>query len=410
MCVRPGMKMATAFNAEPMTSLNMIVEGIISAKRGDKSFAKASVGAVSASVILNSILVSLVYAARDDDEDETYLEKYIGSMTSEVIDGLNPVTYIPFIKDIWSIAQGYDVERLDMSVASDLWKSVEGLFSDSKTPLQKVESFSGTVAALFGLPVKNILRDARGLFNVVKTFVSRNKTTAYGIGKSVRGAVVDSIPLGDKFIGTDSKSEELYKAVISGNEERIKRAKAQYKDEDAVNTALRKELRNQDSRISEAAQARIDGNISEYARITREIVAEGIFSQDEIVKAINAEIIAIKSESSAEETGVTEVTEVTEETEETGYTSIYSYSDINSAISNGDINLALSIIDDLDDSGKKKSSIKASVTSYLKPLYKDAYEAKNKDEMKRIREMMYDLGIYGRKSEIIETVKGWLKD
>lgn len=398
-----GMKMATAFNAEPMTSLNMIVEGIVSAKRGDKSFAKASVGAVTASVILNSILVSIVYAARDDDEDETYLEKYIGSMTSEVIDGLNPVTYIPFIKDIWSIAQGYDVERLDMSVASDLWKSVEGLFSDSKTPLQKVESFSGTVAALFGLPVKNILRDARGLFNVVKTATSGIRTNAYGIGKSVKGAIADAIPLGDKFIDTDSKSEELYKAVISGNEERIKRAKAQYKDEDAVNTALRKELRNQDSRISEAAHARIDGNISEYARITREIVAEGIFSQDEVVKAINAEISAIKSESASEETGVTE------ETEETGYTSIYSYSDINSAISNGDINLALSIIDDLEASGKKKSSIKASVTSYLKPLYKDAYEAKNKDEMKRIREMMYDLGIYGRKSEIIETVKGWLK-
>ena len=398
------MKMATAFMAEPTTSLNIIVEGIMSAKRGDTSIAKASVGAVSASVILNSILVSLVYAARDDDEDETYLEKYIGSMTSEVIDGLNPVTYIPFIKDIWSIAQGYDVERLDMSVASDLWKSIEGLFSDSKTPLQKVESFSGTVATLFGLPVKNVLRDARGLFNVVKTFVSGNKTTAYGIGKSVKGAIVDSTPLGDKFIGTDSKSEELYKAVISGNEERIKRAKAQYKDEDAVNTALRKELRNQDSRISEAANARIDGNISEYARITREIVAEGIFSQDEVVKAINAEIIAINSESESE------VITVIQEEEETGYTSTYKYSDINSAISNGDIDLALSIIDDLDASGKKKSSIKASVTSYLKPLYKDAYEAKNKVEMKRIREMMYDLGIYGRKSEIIETAKGWLKD
>lgn len=402
-----GMKMATSFMAEPTTSMNMIVEGIMSAKRGNKSIAKASVGAVSASVILNSILVSLVYAARDDDEDETYLEKYIGSMTSEVIDGMNPVTYIPFIKDIWSIAQGYDVERLDMSVASDLWKSIEGLFSDSKTPLQKVESFAGTVAALFGLPVKNILRDARGLFNVVKTFVSGNKTTAYGIGKSVRGAVVDSTPLGDKFIDTDSKSEELYKAVISGNEERIKRAKAQYKDEDAVNTALRKELRNQDSRISEAAQARIDGNISEYARITREIVAEGNFSQDEVVKAINAEISAIKSASASEETGVTEVTE---ETEDTGYTSIYKSSDINSAISNGDIDLALTIIDDLEASGKKESSIKASVTSYLKPLYKEAYKAKNKDEMKRIREMMYDLGIYGRKSEIIETAKGWLKD
>ena len=399
-----GMKMATAFMSESMTSMNMIIEGIISAKRGNKEFARNSVGAVTASVILNSILVSIVYAARDDDEDETYLEKYIGIMTSEVIDGLNPVTYIPFIKDIWSIAQGYDVERLDMSVASDLWKSIEGLFSDSKTPLQKVESFSGTVAALFGLPVKNILRDARGLFNVVRTATSGNRTTAYGIGKSVKSDLIKSIPLGNKFIGTDSKSEELYKAVISGNEEQIKRAKAQYKDDNAINTALRKELRNQDSRISEAAQARIDGNISEYARITREIVAEGIFSQDEVVKAINAEIIAIKSASASEETGVTE------ETEETGYTSIYSYSDINSAISNGDIDLALSIIDDLEASGKKKSSIKASVTSYLKPLYKAAYEAKNKDEMKRIREMMYDLGIYGRKSEIIETAKGWLKD
>ena len=95
-----------------------------------------------------------MYAGRDDDDDETYLEKYIGTLSGEVLDSLNPAGYIPFIKDIMSIVQGYDVERSDMAVISDLWSAIKNLSNDKVSAYRKVEGFAGSVAQIFGLPVK----------------------------------------------------------------------------------------------------------------------------------------------------------------------------------------------------------------------------------------------------------------
>lgn len=238
-----GMKMATAFMAEPITSLNMIVNSFVQAKRGNKKFARKIVGSVASSIILNSLLVSLVYAARDDDEDETYLEKYLGSLTSELIDGFNPITYIPFAKDIWSIAQGYDVERSDMSVYSKLWQSFEELFDENKSAKDKVLDFSGSVATMFGFPLKNITRDVEALFNLATNDLGIEDTTAAGIGYSTTDALRNSIPLLGRFYEEDTKAEKLYDAFMSGNKTQIARAKSAYADEEAATTAMKNEVK-----------------------------------------------------------------------------------------------------------------------------------------------------------------------
>lgn len=161
-----GMKMATAFMAEPTTSINMIADALLQGKRGNRKYCRTAIGAVIASQILNSILVSFVYAGRDD-EDEEYMDKYLGTLAEEVLDSLNPATYIPFIKDIVSIVKGYDVERSDMAVISDLWKAVENLSSDKISAYRKVENFAGSIAQIFGLPVKNIMRDLRAIYQTI---------------------------------------------------------------------------------------------------------------------------------------------------------------------------------------------------------------------------------------------------
>ena len=404
-----GMKMATAFMAEPTTTVNMMVDGIIQGKRGNKKFTASTVGAVSASIILNSILVALVYAARDDDEDETYLEKYVGSVTSELLDGFNPLTYIPFVKDIWSIAQGYDVERSDMSVVGKLWESIEGLFNENKSGLDKALEVTGSVSSLFGIPLKNIIRDAKGMYNLTNTILSGTPTTSAGIGEAIGDAFRSSIPLWDRLHESDSKADKLYDAIISGDQNQIDRVKATYKSEQALETALKTALRENDSRIREAAQARLDGNISEYTRIAREIIAEGHFSQDTVVAAINSEMSAIKKGESTQ----TESTDTKDEA-----TSIYRADDINIAFDNGDTSLALSIIDELVemkmangmDEKKAKSSIRSSMTSYWKPLYKQAYASGNTSEMQRIKQILYKSGLYGSASEVIKDVNSWLKN
>ena len=277
-----GMKMATSFMAEPTTSLNMIADALIQGKRGNKGYARKTIGAVAASMILNSILVSFVYAGRDDDEDKTYIEKYAGSLTSELIDSFNPLTLIPFVKDIVSIAQGYDVERSDMAVITDLFNAWKKLSSDNLSVYRKVEGFGGTIASIFGLPLKNIMRDVRGIYNTVKSAVAGPDTT----GRGVLDAARESLP---KWMGGGERSnaDQLYAAMLSGDTGHVERLKARFKDDRAFTYAVRDGLVNNDKRITAAAEARAAGNQTEYMRLAREIVNEGHFSQDDVVRAIN---------------------------------------------------------------------------------------------------------------------------
>lgn len=277
-----GMKMATSFMAEPTTSLNMIADALIQGKRGNKGYARKAIGAVAASMILNSILVSFVYAGRDDDEDKTYIEKYAGSLTSELIDSFNPLTLIPFVKDIVSIAQGYDVERSDMAVITDLFNAWKKLSSDNLSVYRKVEGFGGTIASIFGLPLKNIMRDVRGIYNTVKSAVAGPDTT----GRGVLDASRESLP---KWMGGGERSnaDQLYAAMLSGDTGHVERLKARFKDDRAFTYAVRDGLVNNDKRITAAAEARAAGNQTEYMRLAREIVNEGHFSQDDVVRAVN---------------------------------------------------------------------------------------------------------------------------
>ena len=277
-----GMKMATSFMAEPTTSLNMIADALIQGKRGNKSYARKAIGAVAASMILNSILVSFVYAGRDDDEDKTYIEKYAGSLTSELIDSFNPLTLIPFVKDIVSIAQGYDVERSDMAVITDLFNAWKKLSSDNLSVYRKAENFGGAIASIFGLPLKNIMRDVRGIYNTVKSAVAGPDTT----GRGVLDAARESLP---KWMGGGERSnaDQLYAAMLSGDTGHVERLKAIFKDDRAFTYAVRDGLVNNDKRITAAAEARAAGNQTEYMRLAREIVNEGHFSQDDVVRAVN---------------------------------------------------------------------------------------------------------------------------
>ena len=54
-----------------------------------------------------------------------------------------------------------------------------------------------------------------------------------------------------------------------------------------------------------------------------------------------------------------------------------------------------------------KSDVRSSFTSTYKPQYLAAVEAKDYDEMNRIRKFLYSTGLYGSLSELDETLKKW---
>ena len=175
-----------------------------------------------------------------------------------------------------------------MAVISDLWNAAKNLKSDKVSVYRKVEGFAGSIAQIFGLPVKNIMRDARGIYQTVMSFVNGQQTTGAGIGYAVKASIPKWMGGGDV-----SDQNQLYEAMISGDKAQIARVKGRYKDESAATSAIRKALRENDPRIKAAASAKFNGDLDEYLRIAKEIIGEKHFSQDDVVAAINAEINAL---------------------------------------------------------------------------------------------------------------------
>lgn len=229
-----GVKMATAFMAEPLTNVSMVVDAIDDFRNGRKELGARKLGSVVASMLLNSILVSFVYAARNDDDDKSYIEKYIAALTGELKDGFNPLTYIPYIKDVVSIVQGYDVERNDMTMIADLWNAYTSLKSDKKSTYRKIEDFAGRIAQIFGLPLKNVMRDMRAAYYTYDTIANGEETTWQGALQAVAEGWTGKSP---------SNSEQLYDALVSGNVKQADRVKARFEDESAAQAAVKKVIR-----------------------------------------------------------------------------------------------------------------------------------------------------------------------
>jgi hypothetical protein len=291
-----------SFMNEPNTTVNMVEKAVRDAANGDWKGGLRIAGAVTYSIIFNNVLKAIVYAMRDDDEDETYIEKYIAAVTGGLIDDFLPINYIPFVRDVWSKIRGFDVERPDMAIitdAIDAYKAISKLKekdTENMTEEQLIEfdkkltdatwDMVGTVAAFFGIPVKNVYREIEGIINQIK-IASKNAgmTTPDSIWDKVKEEIANTIP----FLEKETKTDKLYNAIVSGDAKYIERIKGTYKTVDSYQSAVRKALRENDPRIHEAAQARIDGNTEEYKRIFREIKNEGNFSFDDIMSAINSE-------------------------------------------------------------------------------------------------------------------------
>ena len=296
------MSMITSFMAEPTTSINMLEDAIRKGKMGYKGYAARAFASVAVSVILNNALVSLVYGMRDDDEDETFAEKYMQAFVSGMMDDVNPLTYYPFVKDMWSVLQGYDVERSDMSLVSDLadaMKSMVKAYTSEDGDISEAWwTMAGSIANIGGVPMQNIRRDVNGAINFFNTIiedVNGRDTTGLSMGDALEGAVKDSLPVVGWFPG-ETKADKLYDAIISGDTAYVNRLKGSYVDKDGkfdqskYDTAVRKALRENDPRIKEAAEARFSGDFSGYKELFLEIKGEGLFTFDQIMGAINAEV------------------------------------------------------------------------------------------------------------------------
>jgi hypothetical protein len=243
-----------------------------------------------------------------------------------------------------------------MAVVTDIIKAWNNLDSDNRSVYRKVEDFAGAMASTLGLPVKNVMRDARGIYNTVNSFINGEQTTGEGIKNSLYEAVTGN---------QKSDGQQLYEAMVAGDSEQVDRVKGRFKDNTAISTAIRKALRENDPRIKEAAEASVAGDTAEYYRIFDEILDEGNFELSDIKAAISAEIDDLEPKDESSNEG--------EEKAESKFTMEHFYNSVISRDSTTANAVREDIVDTHVENGKSREEAESSFETTFRRYVGDRY-------------------------------------
>ncbi len=360
-------KMVTAFMAEPTVSYNMLVDGL----RGGtgKKYGARVLGSLTLNVVTNALLYALVAAARNDrDEDKSYMEKYAKAFTSKAIGEKptfsgewNPLTWIPFVRDITNLLDGYDVERTDISLISDMLDSLGDLSVLSQELIKSVRNedyqvdysvvqdgllgFASSVSAFTGIPVTNVIRDVKAAMNLGRDFVNDNLIPAEK-GKTFSN-IWDSLMEGMGFEITDTDKINDY---LDG-----KNAVLDELIQDAKEEVYRKHPDYPEEKIKKEAGANIRTKLT---RVLKDNYFAGDISKEDTIKQMKK-------------------------------SGLY-----------------------MDDKGNDDSNVTFTMweIAELKKQYLNvAYGTKNFDERRKIRKKLFDTGHWKSLEELDKQLKKWIE-
>ena len=189
-------KMATAFMAEPTKTYNQFMGAVYDLQQAQKPKERVQAMqrmgrtcfALTASIVVNAAVgQAFIDALRDDDDDEDYWEKYRQALTGlegdeetlgEKLKGIAsgdlasdflPWNYIPFVKDVASILEGYTAKRMDMDSISKFIKAMTNAMKAMQgdgalTRKNAAITLLAEAGRLTGWPVANIKRDIEAIY------------------------------------------------------------------------------------------------------------------------------------------------------------------------------------------------------------------------------------------------------
>ena len=232
-------KEATSFMAEPTLSLNILMSAFQDYEEGHTTKEKVQRGLMigftgyALSAIANALLGSFSDAWRDDDEYETFWEKYGQALFGEKFtDGnlfseLNPLEKIMFVKDGLSVARGNEphssYSKL-LSGAVDLINAYQSAAEGktSKTAYGVVYQTLQYLSTLSGVGISNLTREAVDVWN--NTFGKWNPDK--------------------KLVRYESNNgEELLNAIQNGTPEDIQRVFGRFESQKKAESALQHAIR-----------------------------------------------------------------------------------------------------------------------------------------------------------------------
>jgi hypothetical protein len=198
---------------------------------------------------------------------------------------------LPFVSDITSLFEGWDVERTDMAILKDLKDAIDGLESDSKSDWRKVEDLAGATAAFFGIPLKNIMRTVREVRNAFSNMLDDNVADEDDIVDSVFGksTMSDVNELLDK--GKTDKAKSEIDNIIA---DKVKDGKTEKEAKASVKSSVTSYWK------ALYLQAYRDKDDAEMLRIRRILQATGLY--DNVVETCSNWIKGMKDEEETEYT------------------------------------------------------------------------------------------------------------
>ena len=309
-------------------------------------------------------------------------------------------------------------------------------------PIFTDEGFSTVGAALKGLVFgKSSLGKAQEWVEGGFDSLSASDTEKY------EKLIASGMSQRDAWAAVNASTSELYDAVMS-DPKHAERLRAAYADESAYNSALKKALRENDSRVNEAARAFIGGDEEARIEAIEEIAREGHFdgeliedaiasavksyntqvenaanafiegegadykkavgkivalgyTKDEAERAIEAEVKAIKK-------GDTTLVSVGSNIEGTYYTT----ADVAVLLDGDDTaaakNAAKEIIAAKVAYGSTQTSARSSIKTALTRYFKKRFLAADDKGRARIRKLLWATGLYKKADDIISLTQGWI--
>lgn len=246
----PYMQMLTAFMGEPTTSMNMLYNAILQRARGKWTTGRTArtIGATYTSMVLAAAAASLVYAMRDDDDEEkSFAEIYGEKFGAKLRDELAPWNSLPFIRDVASLLEGWDVTREDVSIYGDFFDDLKKLFEEPNA--ETVIDFAGSFGNFFGIPASNVIRDTKGLWNLIKRVFDGVAPHDFfeGLGRGITG-------------NKQNKSERLLDVMRDQDQNGLKIMREEYSSDEDFVKAQKMALRDNVVEVRQAAYKTVIGS------------------------------------------------------------------------------------------------------------------------------------------------------
>ena len=174
-------KVLTSFMAEPTRTYNMVRSEYAVAMdlwaEGKKGEASKKVARASSVYLLNALVCAMAAAVADalrgkdlDDDDEP--EDWRELTWANFMSNANPLNLLPVFKEVPSIWQGWDTSNMALEGVEALVKAEKGILDKMRGESDKewselIRKQAEAMGLVFGVPVKNILREVETWGNMV---------------------------------------------------------------------------------------------------------------------------------------------------------------------------------------------------------------------------------------------------